>query len=299
MTGHANFGPSEAASRILQAFGDGHLEDLMRARRMELKPGLFAGMEEPLVSLDDLQEALAHGRFIESELRVAAGRTMIDKALMQLADGSRIDLRRLEQLARQGITMVLNKVDWRIAKVGNFARALGEWLGERIEVVSVASFGNQSGYDEHYDEENVFIVQLEGAKHWTFFGEPLDLHQPQPVAASEVTQELVLNAGDVMFLPSGLRHVCSAVGHSLHLGVLIKHVDGSKLAKRIAAQIVADPYMKVPNPVMLGEAEFSRQAEAYRQHIHALVDRLDFAEELRREQARKRYPADFRLRWPD
>jgi hypothetical protein len=85
---------------------------------------------------------------------------------------------------------------------------------------------NAQGLGIHYDTHDVFVLQVEGSKHWCLFESPLRLPLPnQPyrkgaATSTTQTQEFDLNAGDLLYLPRGVIHeAISREETSLHLTV--------------------------------------------------------------------------------
>ncbi|XP_063954660.1 ribosomal oxygenase 2-like [Lytechinus pictus] len=83
------------------------------------------------------------------------------------------------------------------------------------------------GLAPHYDDVEVFVLQLEGEKHWRLYKPPTllprdysrDLDQSE---IEEPTHDIVLQAGDLMYFPRGTVHQAdtpSTCSHSTHLTI--------------------------------------------------------------------------------
>ncbi|XP_011679283.2 ribosomal oxygenase 2 isoform X1 [Strongylocentrotus purpuratus] len=83
------------------------------------------------------------------------------------------------------------------------------------------------GLAPHYDDVEVFVLQLEGEKHWRLYKPPTllprdysrDLDQSE---LGEPTHDIVLKAGDLMYFPRGTVHQAdtpSTCSHSTHLTI--------------------------------------------------------------------------------
>jgi ribosomal protein L16 Arg81 hydroxylase len=82
---------------------------------------------------------------------------------------------------------------------------------------------SSQGFKAHFDKFNVFVLQIEGKKHWKIY----DMHVPYPLASNtnpygerlpEPTCEFDLYPGDILYLPRGLVHEVSTTSdYSLHL----------------------------------------------------------------------------------
>ncbi|KAG8466389.1 hypothetical protein KFE25_002145 [Diacronema lutheri] len=89
--------------------------------------------------------------------------------------------------------------------------------------------GGSQGFPPHFDDVEVFVLQLEGAKRWRLYTRPNDAAAPgacvttefAPDALGEPTAELELRPGDVLYLPRGVVHQAVSLddSHSLHLTV--------------------------------------------------------------------------------
>ncbi|MBK8977407.1 MAG: hypothetical protein IPM29_15960 [Planctomycetes bacterium] len=84
------------------------------------------------------------------------------------------------------------------------------------------------GLPEHYDNEDLFVLQLAGTKTWTLREAPLPLPLPEQTFERSSLGELAavapgtvtLEPGDLLYVPRGVVHrVTSGVGGSVHLTV--------------------------------------------------------------------------------
>uniref|UniRef100_A0A4W4F451 Bifunctional lysine-specific demethylase and histidyl-hydroxylase n=1 Tax=Electrophorus electricus TaxID=8005 RepID=A0A4W4F451_ELEEL len=73
------------------------------------------------------------------------------------------------------------------------------------------------GFAPHYDDIEAFIVQLEGKKHWRVYN-PLRLFTAD---IGKPIMDVVLEAGDLLYLPRGIIHQgnCLPDAHSLHITI--------------------------------------------------------------------------------
>ena len=84
------------------------------------------------------------------------------------------------------------------------------------------------GFAPHYDDVDVFLLQLEGEKHWRLYPPPGDVdvlsrHSSEDYEPSQLppkpTMSIVLKAGDALYMPRGWVHQghTDASTHSLHI----------------------------------------------------------------------------------
>ncbi|XP_044226425.1 ribosomal oxygenase 2 [Thunnus albacares] len=107
---------------------------------------------------------------------------------------------------------------WRIQeKLECFFGAL---VGSNVYITPQES----QGLPAHYDDVEVFILQLEGQKHWRLYSPTVPLAAEYSVESEEKigspTHDIVLKAGDLLYFPRGTIHQANTpagVDHSIHL----------------------------------------------------------------------------------
>jgi hypothetical protein len=137
-----------------------------------------------------------------------------------------VDMHRLGQLLQSGCTMVVDEVNTYDPTMEVACRALQWWSRELVQVNTYLTTGEAAGFNLHWDDHDVVIVQLAGEKSWEVRGPS----RPAPMfrdaaPTSEPSQDVVwsgtLNVGDVMHIPRGYWHQAtrqdSGDGYSLHV----------------------------------------------------------------------------------
>jgi hypothetical protein len=144
----------------------------------------------------------------------------------------RIIPNRLLNELRDGATLTFDRVDHAHGPIRELAAVLESELRARVFINIFASWEPVPGFDVHWDDHDVLVIQLEGRKRWKIF-EPtrqwplyrdiVNNYKPEvpPVA------ELDMTAGDVLYLPHGWWHSVSALGEpSLHITIGIEPDNG-------------------------------------------------------------------------
>jgi cupin superfamily protein len=149
-----------------------------------------------------------------------------------------VDLPRLLAEWEDGATIVLQAlhVSWHPLAV--FCRLLEEALGLPVQVNAYYTPRGSQGFAVHHDTHDVLVLQVAGEKRWLLYEPLLELplkHQRYSAALGdhgEPTDDVVLRAGDTLYLPRGWLHEAKTSAHdSLHLTIgITAHtwLDGAK-----------------------------------------------------------------------
>jgi hypothetical protein len=137
----------------------------------------------------------------------------------------RIDFERLYRLLRGGATLVLDSVHEVYSPLGDLVEHLTGLFQARVQVNLYAAFGSSQGFNVHWDDHDVMVLQVDGRKDWRIYGTtrqaPLyrDCAEP-PMPEPQPIRELTLSAGDFLYLPRGCWHDAIGRGEpTLHLTV--------------------------------------------------------------------------------
>jgi hypothetical protein len=145
---------------------------------------------------------------------------------------------------RAGATLVLDAVDELHEPLEELAAELERLFRERIQINSYAGWHTSRGFDLHWDDHDVFILQVTGRKRWRIYGEtrphPLagDADNPKPTGAP--LWEATLEDGDLLYIPRGWWHVAEPLDEpTLHLTVGVHKRTGIDLSTWLAGQLRA------------------------------------------------------------
>ncbi|PGH48132.1 cupin domain-containing protein [Streptomyces sp. Ru87] len=136
------------------------------------------------------------------------------------------DMRRVGNLLREGATLVLDQSNVFDPTMEVACRALQWWSREHVQANVYLTTNDASGFDLHWDDHDVLIVQLAGEKEWEVRGasRPVPMFRDAErnnTPSEEVVWSGVMKAGDVMHIPRGYWHAATRVGqgggHSTHV----------------------------------------------------------------------------------
>ena len=111
-----------------------------------------------------------------------------------------------------GYTLILNGTDHLSKEIARIARSIEEETNSKVAANAFMTPANSRGFMPHFDTHDVFILQLEGRKHWSLYDQrevlPLDrqiyLVNQESVNAPKL--EYTLEAGDLLYIPRGMLH---------------------------------------------------------------------------------------------
>ncbi|AWL39937.1 MULTISPECIES: JmjC domain-containing protein [unclassified Streptomyces] len=136
------------------------------------------------------------------------------------------DMRRLGALLREGATLVLDQSNVFDPTMETACRAMQWWAREHVQANVYLTTNDASGFDLHWDDHDVLIVQLAGEKQWEVRG----VSRPVPMfrdaernntPSEEVVWTGTVQPGDVLHIPRGYWHAATRAGrgggHSTHV----------------------------------------------------------------------------------
>ena len=186
-----------------------------------------------------------------------------------------------------GATIILPQLHDSIFNLGEFCRALEEVFSCHVQTnIYLTPSGNQ-GFPTHYDNHDVFVMQISGAKAWRLYGAPVgtpfrgerfELGQHEP---GEVTQEFTLNPGDCVYVPRGVMHDAQNVGDepSLHITVgMLTKTWADLLLESISELALTSPDFRRSLPAGFAGRDFDR--DAARAHFDKLKSQIAESAEL-------------------
>jgi hypothetical protein len=143
--------------------------------------------------------------------------------------GAELDLVELRKRYAEGKTILVHSVQLRVPAVAALARSLEAALHHPVNVNMYLTPPGAQGFGPHFDDHDVFIVQLDGHKNWRLYESvrQLPLKSEDPIVPPErltgPVEEVRLEPGDLLYLPRGFVHEAFTSEHaSLHLTVGIE-----------------------------------------------------------------------------
>lgn len=177
-----------------------------------------------------------------------------------------------------GASLVLDSVDEMHRPLARLAEDIERVLRTRIQANLYASWTGTEGFGVHWDDHDTVVVQLDGSKHWRLYGTtrpyPLYRDTAQPAEPpEEPVADLVLHAGDVLYVPRGIWHAVAADqgARSLHVTCGLQTHTATDLVAWACEQLLDHEEWRRDLPRLAAPAE---QAEALHGLRKLLAERL-------------------------
>ncbi|MDE9364700.1 cupin domain-containing protein [Luteipulveratus sp. YIM 133132] len=250
-------------------------EDVFAGRYWGLEPLISRSADLP-GELGDLFDVAAVDELVSRRglrapfLRVAKdGRTYGDREFtagggVGAAIADQVSDDKLLRLFADGATLVLQGLHRTWPALIDFTQRLSGELGHPVQTNAYITPSQNTGFDDHYDVHDVFVVQVAGEKRWRIRppvhrwplrDEPWTAHRDavRTAAAEPPMLELTLQPGDCLYLPRGYLHSATALGGvSTHLTIGVHVWTRRHLADELATLALTrasrDPALRVSLP---------------------------------------------------
>jgi lysine-specific demethylase/histidyl-hydroxylase NO66 len=137
-----------------------------------------------------------------------------------------VDVERVLAEWEAGATIVLQALHVNWEPLAVFCRQLEDAFGLGVQANSYYTPRGSQGFAVHHDTHDVLVLQVAGEKRWLLYDPLLELplkHQRYSKSLGnegEPTDDLVLQAGDTLYLPRGWLHQAeTSEADSLHLTI--------------------------------------------------------------------------------
>jgi lysine-specific demethylase/histidyl-hydroxylase NO66 len=225
-----------------------------------------------LLTVETLDHFIASADLREGMIDLTNHRNRISRDAYVDGDG-RVSRVAIAEEYMRGATIILPQLHDSLFNLGEFCRSLEEVFSCAFQTnIYLTPPGNQ-GFPPHYDNHDVFVMQISGGKSWRLYGTPVETpyrgegFELGRHVAGEATQQFTLSAGDCLYLPRGLMHDAENVGDepSLHITVgLITKTWADLALESISELALTSPAFRRSLPPGFAAREFDReQARAH------------------------------------
>lgn len=214
-----------------------------------------------LINWEEAGDVIVTHRLVPPDISVVNGGTTIPpRRYLDRGPSPRrrqqpvVDPAKLEAILADGATLVVNNLQEATPTLIDAADELARLVDERVQANLYATWGPTTGFDPHWDDHDVLVVQVEGEKHWSVYGPgtvaPLD-HEVDTdnLRPDEPVWEGVLQPGDALYLPRGWWHAVSGIADvSLHLTFGFQRRTAMDYLRWLTTYLAQETAMRVDLP---------------------------------------------------
>lgn len=239
-------------------------------------PGRYAG----LLSIARIDDIISSIDLRDGSLDMARSEPPVRRE-DYMFDTGYVDRGGVANQYRQGATVILPQLHMTDAVLGEFCRAVESILSCHVQTNIYLTPPDNQGFKTHYDDHDVFVLQIEGEKLWRFYETPVENpyrgegFSPEAHQAGEPVAEFVLKAGECIYVPRGLMHDAQTHGDtaSLHitLGLIVK-TWADLMLEAVSEVALRTPAMRHSLPPGFAQPEYDRSQAA--EQFKGLADTL-------------------------
>jgi hypothetical protein len=237
--------------KILSEVGYRELSDFfLKTKTHQYYKKLYSPNEAMLFSIQDFDEILQNASLKPEDIEFfKEGQWLDSKQFFSLKSHesafriAELDKNSILDLLNAGYSIRLNEIQRYSSTLRDMLSQLSKHTISRLSLNCYFTLKNNSCLKPHSDEQSLFIIQMSGKKNWYLGDAASDnflSHEPT----------LILSAGDLLFVPKGLRHAATCDDqHSLHLTLAftdrsvndyLQHVIAESSLKNVLNQKISD-----------------------------------------------------------
>ncbi len=228
------------------------------------EPGRFAD----LISLDAVDRIVTATDLRDGQVDLAdASRELVKADYVDSA--GYVDRGAVAALHRGGATIILQQAHQLDPVLAGFCRGLEQVFSTHVQTNIYLTPPNAQGFRTHFDNHDVFVIQISGEKAWRLYNVPVETpYRGEQFRSAEhktgdVQQEFVLKAGDCAYVPRGMMHDALTSGSepSLHVTVgLITRTWADLMLEAISEVALRSPEFRRSLPPGFARGDFDRTA---------------------------------------
>ena len=237
------------------------------------EPGKFAG----LLPWEEVNRILSQHRLDVPRLRVVQdGRQIAPESFLTYRAGKSARIPRLRPTdlsakLREGATLIIDSVDELHEPITKLSEDMERTLCARIQANMYAGWRTSRGFDLHWDDHDVIVMQVAGRKHWKVY--PMTRLYPLSADSKSLADapqrplwEGMLEEGDYLYIPRGWWHVAIPLDEpTLHLTFGLHQPNGADFLTWFTERLRASAAVRQDLPRFSSPADQSVHLERIRQ----------------------------------
>ncbi|MBW4509599.1 MAG: cupin domain-containing protein [Scytonematopsis contorta HA4267-MV1] len=194
-----------------------------------------------------------------------------------------VDNNKLFNCLNQCVTLVINGVHKSIPKLINFCNYLENEFQFKVQTNIYITPPTSQGLEAHFDDHDVFILQIDGTKIWRLYDSPVKLPCNKNYqmtgfeSLGEPKFEVELKPGDFLYIPRGLIHqACTTDSTSIHIALGLNPIYGFELLGEIVTFAQDNEAFRKAIPHGFSDDDGKKLfKDEFRKLCQSLIDNLD------------------------
>ena len=189
-------------------------------------------------------------------------------AVFKEEDGVRrieLDADKLLKQVHKGNSVILNRLQKYQPKLRRFTNRLGHETTCQIAANVYVSPPAGQALAPHYDRHDVFILQIDGSKHWKLYDSPVPLPEKRHLAEFDdatLAEEFELHRGDLLYMPRGFWHQAGTTDStSVHVTVGLYPLQTKHLVNVLQQDLAENVFFRKSLHTVKAEAGGSDELE--------------------------------------
>lgn len=248
------------------------------------------GRYTDLVSVDVLDAFIANNQLFEGQIDATRADPQIRRDAFTL-ENNQIDRSALLRLYQDKATIIAPHLHSYHKPLGDFVRALEPVFSASVQTNIYLTPPGAKGFRTHYDNHDVFVMQVSGAKSWRLYDEPVgkpfrgEGFEPGKHEVGDPQEEFVLRAGDTVYIPRGMMHDADAHDEeaSLHITLgLVTKTWADVVLEAISKAALETDGLRRALPPGYANRDFDRgpAREQFRAFVAELAEKAELDEPL-------------------
>ena len=159
-----------------------------------------------LLSIDRIDEIIASTELPPSSLDMVRKEPPIERSYYTFKNGN-IDRGAVIRHYQEGATIILPQLHLADEILAKFCRSLENVFSSHVQTNIYLTPGSSQGFNTHFDDHDVFVIQLSGTKKWRLYQRPIDnpyrgeSFNTKDYKAGELQKEFELKEGECVYIP--------------------------------------------------------------------------------------------------
>lgn len=215
--------------RVLNGFNFEEFKNEIYAKKCHLFTA--SACQDAFFDIGDFNSILNHRSLTYPRVRVVNRNNSIQKRdIINDIDRYRNNVnnevckKRLIHKVADGGTLIFDKIQRESRVLDSFINSITDETSVSFSLNGYFTNSNAYGVNPHFDQHDVFAMQIHGSKTWYYSGTPgeyiTSISHQSPPAKPEEWSKVTLKPGDVFYVPRGVWHYTKTTDEtSLHLAL--------------------------------------------------------------------------------